>query len=99
MKRRVVKNDDIAGRKLRDERCLHPLQKEIAVAIAVEYDGRKECIAFQSSDQIDALACRTVSWFLRQTARSLERPTVGIGFITVHAGFVYPDTLFFGDTL
>ena len=64
MKGCVIKNDDIAGCKLRDERCLHPLQKEIAVAVAVEYDGRKERIVFESGDQIDALARRAISRFV-----------------------------------
>jgi len=97
MKRGIIENDDIARLKLRDECLLHPLKKEIAITVSGEDDGCQQRVFFQPRHQVEALARGAVSWFMRQTAYSSGCPAVRVGFIAVHAGFVHPDTLFFGN--
>ena len=56
MEGRIIEDDGIAGGEFRDERLSQPLEEEVPVAVAGENNGSQQSAAFQSCDQIDALA-------------------------------------------
>lgn len=92
----VVENHHIIWLEFWDEGLFHPFEKEIAITISGEDDGCQQLTFFESGDQIDAFAGGSVSLFLCLTAFTPRCPAIRVDFITVHACFIYPDTLFFG---